>query len=62
MNDNYTKFEFEIQLLHKCHGSSGDSVYTVSVYKIYSKNNCKLYTKLGLFRKVSRSLELVNGT
>ena len=36
MNDNYAKFEFEIQFLHMCHGSNGDSVYTVSVGKIYS--------------------------
>ena len=35
MNDNYTKFEFEIQLLHAYHESNGDSVYTVNVYKIY---------------------------
>ena len=25
MNDNYKKFEFEIQLLHICHESNGDS-------------------------------------
>ena len=37
MNDNYTKFEFEIQLLHMCHKSNGDSIYTVNVYKIYPK-------------------------
>ena len=37
MNDNYTKFEFEIQLLYTCHESNDDSVYTVSVGKIYSK-------------------------
>ena len=36
-NDNYTKFEFEIQLLHICHESNGDSIYTVNAYKIYSK-------------------------
>ena len=36
MNDNYVKFEFKIQLLHAYHESNGDSVYTVSVYKIYS--------------------------
>ena len=36
MNDKYAKFEFKIQLLHKCHRFNGDSVYTVSVYKIYS--------------------------
>ena len=36
MNDNYAKFEFEIQLSHICHGSNNDSVYTVNVYKIYS--------------------------
>ena len=36
MNDNYAKFKFKIQLLHAYHESNGDSVYTVSVYKIYS--------------------------
>ena len=36
MNDNYVKFEFEIQILHTCHESNDDSVYTVSVGKIYS--------------------------
>ena len=36
MNDNYAKFKFEIQLLHTCHESNGDSAYTVSVYKIYA--------------------------
>ena len=36
MNDNYAKFEFEIEFLHTCHESNGDSVYTVSVGKIYS--------------------------
>ena len=36
MNDNYAKFEFEIQLLHICHESNDDSVYIISVYKIYS--------------------------
>ena len=36
MNDTYVKFEFEIQILLRCHASNGDSVYTVSVYKIYS--------------------------
>ena len=35
MNDNYAKFKFEIQHLHACYESNGDSVYTVSVYKIY---------------------------
>ena len=35
MNDNYAKFKFEIQFLHACHESNGDSVYTVNVYKIY---------------------------
>ena len=34
MNDNYVKFEFEIQLLHTYHESNGDSVYTISVGKI----------------------------
>ena len=46
MNDNYLKFEFDIQLLHTnhksngdtCHESNGDSIYIISVYKIYSKN------------------------
>ena len=37
MNDNYVKFEFEIQLLHACHEPNGYSIYTVNVYKIYSK-------------------------
>ena len=36
MNDNYAKFEFKIQFLHTCHESNDDSVYTVSVGKIYS--------------------------
>ena len=36
MNDTYTKFEFEIQLLHVYHGSNGDNVNIVSVYEIYS--------------------------
>ena len=39
MNDNYTKFKFEIQLLQICRGSNGDSVYTISVFlelKIYT--------------------------
>ena len=40
MNDNYEKFEFEIQLLHTCHEFNDDStVYTISVGKIYSFNN-----------------------
>ena len=39
MNDNYTKFEFIIQLLYTCHKSNDDSTYIISVYKIYSKNN-----------------------
>ena len=30
MNNNYVKFEYT------CYGSNGDSVCTVSVYKIYS--------------------------
>ena len=38
MNDNYAKFEFKIQFLHTCHESNGDSVYTVSVHKIYLLN------------------------
>ena len=37
MNENYVKFEFEIQLLHAYHKFNGDSVYTISVYKIYSE-------------------------
>mgnify|MGYP004711230515 CR=1 FL=1 len=37
MNDNYAKFEFEIQFLHTCYEYNDDSVYTVSVGKIYSK-------------------------
>ena len=36
MNANNVKFEFEIQFLHTCHESNGDSVYTVSIFKIYS--------------------------
>ena len=44
MNDNYTKFEFEIQFLYICHGSNGDSIYTVNVYKIYSIRINLLYT------------------
>ena len=36
MNDNYVKFIFKIQVLHICHKLNGDSVYTVSAYKIYS--------------------------
>ena len=35
MNNNDANFEFEIQLLHTYHVSNDDSVYTVSVYKIY---------------------------
>ena len=41
MNNTYTKFEFEIQLLYTCHESNNDSVYTISIYKIYSKNIAK---------------------
>ena len=37
MNDNYAKFEFEIQFLHMYHEFNGDNVCTVHVYKIYSK-------------------------
>ena len=35
MNDNYINFEFIIQFLHICHDFSNNSMYTVSVYKIY---------------------------
>ena len=42
MNDNYAKFEFEIQFLRICHKSNDDSVYTVSVGKIYSYFNPNL--------------------
>ena len=38
MNDNYVTFKFEIQLLYACHEFNNDSVYTISVEKIYSKN------------------------
>ena len=34
MNDNYTKFEFEIQLLYTYYESNDNSIYTVSVGKI----------------------------
>ena len=56
MNDNYVKFEFDIQFLHTCHESNGDSVYTVSVYKIYSKkgntkgNQQYIYIYIYIFR------------
>ena len=42
MNDNYTKFGFEIQLLDICHESNDDNVYTISVYKIYPLKYRKL--------------------
>ena len=41
MNDNYAKFEFEIQFLYTYYESNGDSVYTISIYKIYSFINAK---------------------
>ena len=37
MDDKYANFEFKIQLLHTCYESNVVTVYTVSVYKIYSK-------------------------
>ena len=39
MNDKYVNFEFKIQLFHICHKSNDDSVYAISVYKIYSYLN-----------------------
>ena len=37
MNDNYAKFEFEIQFLYICHGfNNNDSICIVNTYKIYS--------------------------
>ena len=44
MNDNYAKFEFEIQFLYTCYESKDDSVYIVSVNKIYSKLNINFWS------------------
>ena len=53
MNDNYAKFKFEIQLLHTCHESNDDSVYNVSVYKIYSHRNAQQDSYLNLANRIS---------
>ena len=44
MNDNYVKFKFKIQFLHICHESNNNSLYTVSVYEIYSIITLLWYT------------------
>ena len=39
MNDNYVKFEFEIQFLHIYYEFNGDNLFTVNIYKIYFNYN-----------------------
>ena len=41
MNNNYKKFEFEIQPLKICRGSNGDNVYTVS-YSLFKEFRYKV--------------------
>ena len=36
MNDKNIKFEFKIKLLHICQEPNDNSIYTISIYKIYS--------------------------
>ena len=50
MNDNYTNFEFEIQLLYTYHESNG-IVYTLSVFTlvlIFDLNNCQCQMHIAL--------------
>ena len=58
MND--MKFEFEIQLLYICHESIiCNSVYTVSVYKIYSLNFARVIYLMVIVYTLSVYIRLI---
>ena len=46
MHDTCAKFGFQIQIRIMCHASNGESVHTVSVWKINSYYNCAIFFPL----------------
>ena len=53
MNDYYTKFEFEIQLLYTYYESNDNRIYTVSVRKINLSLKLMVIIKKDIYTRAS---------